>query len=184
MCECIRWVVTQSSSLLRIYSGCHVLFHHPLAGTWGWENTLLKEGVTIAAKASMRSITASVAVASNLQLVCRDVVLDHLLLNQSTASWARTAPFAVTHLMGPDPNQFTEVIPTGINLRLEGKFSWLKPFRNFVDTKTRQSENDNTPQPQDQWTIAHSLANRLENVRGSHCPNTWPIYLPCTVAQG
>ena len=83
-----------------------------------------------------------------------------------------------------DPTgEVPEVIPTGINLRLEGKFPWLKPFRNFVDTKTRQSEN-NTPQPLDQWTIAHSLANRLENVRGSHCPNTWPIYLPCTVAQG
>ena len=24
---------------LRIYSGCHVLFHHPLSGTWGWEST-------------------------------------------------------------------------------------------------------------------------------------------------
>ena len=38
MCECIRGVVTQSSSL-RIYSGCHVFFHHPLSGTWGWESS-------------------------------------------------------------------------------------------------------------------------------------------------
>ena len=32
--------------------------------------------------------------------------------------------------------------------------------------------------------IAHSLANRLETVRVSHWPITWPIYLPCTVARG
>ena len=38
MCECIRGVVTQSSSLW-IYSGCHVFFHHPLSGTWGWESS-------------------------------------------------------------------------------------------------------------------------------------------------
>ena len=36
---------------------------------------------------------------------------------------------------------------------------------------TRRSENDNTPQPLDQWTKAHSWANRFE------------IYLPCTVGQ-
>ena len=71
---------------------------------------LLKEMIIIAAKASMRSITASVAVRSNLQLVRWDVVLDHLLLNQSTASRARTAPFSGTHLMGPDPNRFYEEI--------------------------------------------------------------------------
>ena len=71
---------------------------------------LLKERITIAAEASMRSITASVAVASNMQLVRRDVVLDHLLLNQSSASRARTAPFSGTHLMGPDPNRFYEEI--------------------------------------------------------------------------
>ena len=27
------------NSSLRIYSGCHVLFHHPLSGTWGWESS-------------------------------------------------------------------------------------------------------------------------------------------------
>ena len=34
-----------------------------------------------------------------------------------------------------------------------------------------------------EW-MAHSLANKLETVRGSHWPITWPIYLPCTVVQG
>ena len=29
----------EQSSSLRIYSGCHVLFHHPLSGTWGWESS-------------------------------------------------------------------------------------------------------------------------------------------------
>ena len=71
---------------------------------------LLKERITIAAENSMRSITASVVVASNLQLVRWDVVLDHLLLNQSTASRARTAPFSGTYLMGPDTNRFYEEI--------------------------------------------------------------------------
>ena len=30
---------------------------------------------------------------------------------------------------------------------------------------------------------AHSWVSRLETVRVSHWPITWPIYLPCTVAQ-
>ena len=40
-----------------------------------------------------------------------------------------------------------------------------------------------SPQISEQFK-AHSLANRLENVRVSHWPITWLIYLPCTVAQG
>ena len=101
---------------------------------------LLKEMITIAAEASMRSITASVAVASNLQLVRRDVVLDHLLLNQSTASRARTAPFSGTHLMGPDPNHFYEEI---MKLReqqvLHGGLS--ANFRNPAALGTAQSRS-------------------------------------------
>ena len=86
---------------------------HPLA-------PLLKERITIAAEASLRSITASVAVSSNLQLVRRYVVLDHLLLNQSMASRARTAPFSGTHLIGPDPNWFYEIM----KLRATGASWW------------------------------------------------------------
>ena len=101
---------------------------------------LLKKRITIAAEASMRSITASVAVASNLQLVRRDVVLDHLLLNQSTASRARTAPFSGTHLMGPDPNRFYEEI---MKLReqqvLHGGLS--ANFRNPAALGTAQSRS-------------------------------------------
>ena len=101
---------------------------------------LLKERITIAAEASMRSITASVAVASNMQLVRRDVVLDHLLLNQSSASRARTAPFSGTHLMGPDPNQFYEEI---MKLReqqvLHGGLS--ANFRNPAALGTAQSRS-------------------------------------------
>ena len=48
---------------------------------------------------------------------------------------------------------------------------------------TRHSENDNTPLPLIRERIAHSWAKRLETVRVSHWPITWPIYLPCTVAQ-
>ena len=101
---------------------------------------LLKERITIAAEASMRSITASVAVASNMQLVRRDVVLDHLLLNQSSASRARTAPFSGTHLMGPDPNRFYEEI---MKLReqqvLHGGLS--ANFRNPAALGTTQSRS-------------------------------------------
>ena len=101
---------------------------------------LLKERITIAAEASMRSITASVAVASNIQLVRRDVVLDHLLLNQSSASRARTAPFSGTHLMGPDPNRFYEEI---MKLReqqvLHGGLS--ANFRNPAALGTAQSRS-------------------------------------------
>ena len=101
---------------------------------------LLKERITIAAEASMRSITASVAVASNMQLVRRDVVLDHLLLNQSSASRARTAPFSGTHLMGPDPNRFYEEI---MKLReqqvLHGGLS--ANFRNPAALGTAQSRS-------------------------------------------
>ena len=101
---------------------------------------LLKERITIAAEASMRSITASVAVASNMQLVRRDVVLDHLLLNQSSASQARTAPFSGTHLMGPDPNRFYEEI---MKLReqqvLHGGLS--ANFRNPAALGTAQSRS-------------------------------------------
>ena len=101
---------------------------------------LLKERITIAAEASMRSITASVAGASNMQLVRRDVVLDHLLLNQSSASRARTAPFSGTHLMGPDPNRFYEEI---MKLReqqvLHGGLS--ANFRNPAALGTAQSRS-------------------------------------------
>ena len=101
---------------------------------------LLKERITIAAEASMRSIKASVAVASNMQLVRRDVVLDHLLLNQSSASRARTAPFSGTHLMGPDPNRFYEEI---MKLReqqvLHGGLS--ANFRNPAALGTAQSRS-------------------------------------------
>ena len=101
---------------------------------------LLKERITIAAEASMRSITASVAVASNLQLVRRDVVLDHLLLNQSTASRARTAPFSGTHLMGPDPNRFYgEIMKLREQQVLHGGLS--ANFRNPAALGTAQSRS-------------------------------------------
>ena len=45
-------------------------------------NELLAEQIQKAGEALMRGITA----ASNLHLVCRDVVLDHLLLTPSTLS--------------------------------------------------------------------------------------------------
>ena len=111
---------------------------HPLAPE-DERAPLLKERITIAAEASMRSITASVAVASNLQLVRRDVVLDHLLL-KLTASRARTAPFSGTHLMGPDPNRFYEEI---MKLReqqvLHGGLS--ANFRNLAALGTAQSRS-------------------------------------------
>ena len=101
---------------------------------------LLKEGITIAAEASMRSITASVAVAPNLQLVRQDVVLDHLLLNQLTASWARTAPFSGTHLMWADPNRFYEEIMKLRELQvLHGGLS--ANFRNPAALGTAQSRS-------------------------------------------
>ena len=62
----------------------------------GERTPLMKERIVIASKASMTAITASIAVASNLQLIHRNVVLDHLLLNRFTVSWAHTAPFMGT----------------------------------------------------------------------------------------
>ena len=88
----------------------------------------------------MRSITASVAVASNMQLVRRDVVLDHLLLNQSSASRARTAPFSGTHLMGPDPNRFyKEIMKLREQQVLHGGLS--ANFRNPAALGTAQSRS-------------------------------------------
>ena len=128
---------------------------------------LLKERITIAAEASMRSITASVAVASNMQLVRRDVVLDHLLLNQSSASRARTAPFSGTHLMGPDPNRFYEEI---MKLReqqvLHGGLS--ANFRNpaALGTETKEAIKDQITELRDQIlkpmaTKIHELETRI-----------------------
>ena len=98
------------------------------------------ERITIAAKASVRSITASVAVAPNLQLVCRDVVLDHLLLNQLTASRARTAQFSGTHLMGPDPNRlYEEIMKLREQQVLHGGLS--ANFRNPAALGTAQSRS-------------------------------------------
>ena len=112
---------------------------HPLAPE-DERAPLLKERITIAAEASMRSIKASVAVASNLQLVRRDVVLDHLLLNQSTASRARTAPFSGTHLMGPDPNRFyKEIMKLREQQVLHGGLS--ANFRNPAALGTAQSRS-------------------------------------------
>ena len=67
---------------------------------------LLQERITIAAEASMRAITAAAEVVANLQLVCRDVVLDHLQSTQQNATRACTAPFMGNHLMGPAPKEF------------------------------------------------------------------------------
>ena len=72
---------------------------HPLAP----ENErapLLTKHITIAAEASLRAITASVAVAANIQLVQRDVVLDHLLFQQLMVPWVHTAPFMGIQLHG------------------------------------------------------------------------------------
>ena len=64
---------------------------------------LLKEKVKIAAEGSLWSITASVAVASNLPLVHPDVIVGHPLLTQLTVCRARTVPFIGDHLMVQTP---------------------------------------------------------------------------------
>ena len=61
---------------------------------------LLTDHIAIAAEASLRAITASVAVAANIQLVQRDMVLDHLLFQQLMVPWVHTAPFMGIHLRG------------------------------------------------------------------------------------
>ena len=50
--------------------------------------------------------------------------------------------------------------------------------------ETKRSENDNTPQPPDQWTNSPLMGQQFGNWV-SHWPMaiTWVIYLPCTVAQ-
>ena len=53
-------------------------------------------------------------------------------------------------------------------------------------SRTRRSENDNTPQLLDQWMDSPFMGHRaisLETVTVSHLPITCPMYLPCTVAQ-
>ena len=56
----------------------------------------------------------------------------------------------------------------------------------ILGTQTKQGvQRTTTPlSPYISEQRAHSLANRLETVRVSHWPITWPIYLPCTVAKG
>ena len=53
-----------------------------------------------------------------------------------------------------------------------------------IPSQTRHSENDNTPQPLDQWTNSPFIGQQVGNCKVSHWPITWPIYLPCTVALG
>ena len=101
---------------------------------------LFTEHIAIAAEASMRAITALVAVASNLQLVHRDVILDYLLFQQPTVSRARTAPFMGTHLMGLEPNDIHQEI---MHLRdqqvMHGRL--LDNFRNPAAIGTSQSRS-------------------------------------------
>ena len=66
---------------------------------------VLNERITSAAEALMRAITASVVITPNILLVCHDVVLDHLLLNQPMVTHVRMAPFVGAHLMGPEPKE-------------------------------------------------------------------------------
>ena len=101
---------------------------------------LLTEHIAIAAGASMQAITASVAVASNLKLVHRDVILDYLLLQQPTVSRARMAPFMGTHLMGLEPNEFYQEI---MHLRNQQVMHdrLLDNFRNPVAIGTSQSRS-------------------------------------------
>ena len=49
---------------------------------------------------------------------------------------------------------------------------------------TRHSENDNTPQPLDQWMNSPFIGQQFGNCKSFTLTPTWPIYLPCTVAQG
>ena len=101
---------------------------------------LLTEHIAIAAEASMRAITASVAVASYLQLVHRDVILDHLLLQQPTVSRARTAPFMGTHLMGLEPNDiYQEIMHLRDQQVMHGRL--LDNFRNLAAIGTSQSRS-------------------------------------------
>ena len=58
----------------------------------------------------MRGITAAVAASCNLQLIHRDVVLDHLLLTQLWAGLILPPSLVIDHLMGPDPKSFNEEI--------------------------------------------------------------------------
>ena len=53
-----------------------------------------------------------------------------------------------------------------------------------IPSQTRHSENDNTPQPLDQWTNSPFIGQQVGNCKVSHWPIIWPIYLPCTVALG
>ena len=101
---------------------------------------LLTEHIAIAAEASMRAITASVAVASNLQLVHRDVILDYLLLQQPTVSRARTAPFMGTHLMGLEPNDiYQEIMHLRDQQVMHGRL--LDNFQNPAAIGTSQSRS-------------------------------------------
>ena len=101
---------------------------------------LLTEHIAIAAEASMRAITASVAVASNLQLVHRDVILDFLLLQQPTVSRARTAPFMGTHLMVLEPNDiYQEIMHLRDQQVMHGRL--LDNFRNPAAIGTSQSRS-------------------------------------------
>ena len=69
------------------------------------------------------------------------------------------------------------------NLTCNTTYCMYIPSFKLISKKTRRSENDNTPQPLDQWTNSPFMGNRLETARVSHWPITWPIYLPCTVTQ-
>ena len=44
---------------------------------------------------------------------------------------------------------------------------------------TRRSENDNTPQPLDQWMNSSFMGQQVGNCKCSHWLITWLIYLPC-----
>ena len=70
----------------------------------------LVERLRIIQEAQVGAMAASVAVASNLQLVRRDAVLKHMNLPQSTISRARTAPFVGTHVLGPEPKEFARIL--------------------------------------------------------------------------
>ena len=101
---------------------------------------LLTEHIAIAAEASMRAITASVAVASNLQLVHRDVILDYLLLQQPTVSRARMAPFMGTHLMVLGSNDiYQEIMHLRDQQVMHGRL--LDNFRNPAAIGTSQSRS-------------------------------------------
>ena len=96
---------------------------------------LLKEKVKIAAEGSLWSITASVAIVSNLPLVHPDVIVGHPLLTQLTVCRARTVPFIGDHLMCPDTKVFHPEI-----LHLREQHALHRGPPNGPDTKVFHTE--------------------------------------------